>query len=88
MSLFRRRSRPSTAPVRDVAEAEVAVGSLTGIPPSDIERHLLVVVEKSGRVTLSGTTCREATVLVLSELLAQLTREAYAAHECGGGHGH
>jgi hypothetical protein len=81
---FRRPPRPPATPVRDVAEAEVAVGSLAGVAPSEIDRHVLIVLEKSGRVVMSGTACRETTALILAEVLVQYAREAQAAHACGG----
>jgi hypothetical protein len=87
MSLFRRPSRPSPVPVRDIAEAEIAVGSLAGIAPSEIDRHLLVVLEHSGRVTMSGTACREATTVLLAEVLLQLARQAHGEHESEGRRG-
>jgi hypothetical protein len=73
--------------VRDVAEAEVAVGSLAGVDPADIDRHLLIVLEHSGRVSTSGTACRETTAVLLTEILAKLARDAYAGHESGGRRG-
>jgi hypothetical protein len=83
--LFRRPARPAPTPVRDVTEAEIAVGSLAGIAPSEIDRHVLIVVSTTGTVAVSGTACRETTTLILAEILAQYAREAQAEHACGGG---
>lgn len=85
MNPFRRPARPALAPVQDIAEAEVAVGSLAGVAPADIDRHVLIVVTKTGEVAITGTACREATTLILTEVLAQYAREAQATHKCGGG---
>jgi hypothetical protein len=82
MSLFRRPSRPSPAPVQDIAEAEIAVGS-----PAGLDRHLLIVLEHSGRATMSGTACRETTVLLLTEILLRLARQAHGEHESEGRRG-
>lgn len=82
MNPLRRRSRAVPAPVRDVAEAEIAVGSLAGIAPSEIDRHVLIVVTTSGTVAISGTACRETATLILAEVLAQYARESHAEHAC------
>lgn len=85
LSAFRRRRRPPLAPLRSVDEAEVAVGSLSGVAPSDIRLHVLVVLDKTGRVSVTSAGCPETTVLLLAEVLASLARQAAAGHACGSG---
>jgi hypothetical protein len=93
VSLFRSsRARPVPAPdplplppLEGIPEAHIAVGSLSGIAPSDIRGHLLIVVRQDGRPNLSGTACPELAALILTEVMAGLARQAYAGHECGTG---
>jgi hypothetical protein len=90
-SLFGRRpARPVPAPdplppllEGGIPEAHIAVGSLSGIAPSDIRGHLLIVVRQDGRPSLSGTACPELAALILTEVMAGLARPAYAGDECG-----
>jgi hypothetical protein len=70
--------------VRDIADAEVAVGSLSGVAPAEISRHLLTVLEKPGRVSVSGTPSREMTAVPLAEILLQLAKQAHGEHEGEG----
>lgn len=86
MSLFRRRRpEPLSLPLlleRGMPEAHIAVGNLAGINPSDIHGHLLIVVDRDGKASLTGNACPELAVMILTGMAAQLTRQAYATHKC------
>lgn len=85
MRPFRRRApRPDPMAFPLLAEAHIAVGSLSGVAPSDIAAHLLITVDHDGRRKLTGSACPELAAVILTELAAGLARRACAAHECGG----
>lgn len=46
-------------PVISTAEAEVAVGALTGVPPAQIMRFALIVLDDDGEVHVSTSCCKE-----------------------------
>jgi hypothetical protein len=79
------RRRASVAPaVTDRIEAHIAVGSLSGIAPSDIRCHVLLVVTSDGQLGVSGTAGGPLRMLILAKASAAFAGEAFAAH----GHDH
>jgi hypothetical protein len=79
----RRRPQPLFLQLeRGLPEAHVAIGNLSGIAPSDIHGHLLIVVDHDGQASLTGNACPELAVMILTGMAAQLTRQAYATHKC------
>lgn len=88
LNLFRRRVPvPDPLPLMlrgGLPEANIAVGSLSGIAPADIQGHLLIVVGTDGRASLTGNACPELAAMVLTQMAAELARTAYKSHECGG----
>lgn len=44
--------------VTDVPAAEIAVGSLAGIAPSAIKRHVLVVLDSNEDLSMTTTCCK------------------------------
>lgn len=61
---FTRRPLPPAPPedpivrVGSVPEAEIAIGSLSGIAPSRIKRHVLVVLDDEQAMTITTTCCK------------------------------
>ena len=81
---FRRPARPALPGVTSVIEAHVAAGSLSGIAPSAITHHLLLVVTRDGDLSVTGTACEPLAALVLTQASGILASRAYAAHVRGG----
>lgn len=91
MRPFRRRAPrpgpltlPPLFPDGELAEAHIAVGSLSGTAPSDIAAHLLITIGTDGQAKLTGNACPELAAVILTEMAAGLARRAYAGHDCGG----
>lgn len=69
---FTRRPLPAapaetaTERVTDVAAAEIAIGSLSGIAPSAIKRHVLVVMDASEDLTITTTCCKHELPRILN----------------------
>lgn len=86
---WRRRKEAPEPLLGGVAEAHIAVGSLSGVPPTDIDAHVLLVLTNAGGLSVTGTTCTEATAMIVTMAAAALAQGAYArAHSEGGAHGH
>lgn len=73
---FTRRPLPSAPAegspvlVTDVPAAEIAIGSLSGIAPSRIKRHVLVVLDSDEEMSITTTCCKHELAKVLG--MAQL----------------
>jgi len=83
--IFRRRERPSLPPVpvpgtASVPEAEIAVGSLSGIAPSDIRCHILLVVDLDGGMSVSTSACDATVSVVLAAAALQVANRVMDAH--------
>ncbi len=77
MIRFRRRAVPQATSVAGVAETEIAVGSLSGITPSQISRHIVIVLSENGDVHLSTSCCKnEAPELLVRALQLAITSAA------------
>lgn len=59
---------PEEAPERvtDVQAAEIAVGSLAGVAPSRIARHVVIVLDDSDQVHMATSCCKHE----LNQLIA------------------
>jgi hypothetical protein len=80
--IFRRRQhRPVPVPgITSVPEAEIAVGSLSGVAPSQIRCHVLLAVDLDGGLSIT-TSARDATVsVVLAAAALQLAERTMSAH--------
>jgi hypothetical protein len=81
----RRRRRAAPAPpgpvITERIEAHIAVGSLSGIAPSDIKCHVLLTLTGEGRVAVSGTVRGSLRALIVAKASAALAEEAFAAHD-------
>jgi hypothetical protein len=76
------RRRASVAPsLTDRIEAHIAVGSLSGIAPSDIRCHVLLVVNTDGELAVSGTVRGSLRALIVAKASAAFAEEAFAAHD-------
>jgi hypothetical protein len=80
--LKRRRTPP---PPETLLEKRVAVGSLTGVAPADIEAHVLLVLEEGGRVVITGTGCDALRGFMLAHASAAHAAAAWQAHDHGHG---
>jgi hypothetical protein len=72
------RSGPA---ITDGIEAHIAVGSLSGIAPSDIQGHVLLVVTHDGNLGISGTACGSLRTLILAKASTVFAEQAFAAHD-------
>ena len=82
-----RRREPAPPRVEDLAAEQVAVGSLTGVPPSDIYGHVLVVVTKDdGPLVIGSSMGPETTEVALSTALMMNSRRILA-ERASRGHG-
>jgi hypothetical protein len=83
-AVFRRRRAvaPDPGPViTDGIEAHVAVGSLSGIAPSDINAHVLLVVTNDGQLGISGTGCGSFKAFILAKASAAVAGQEFAEHD-------
>ena len=83
MRIFRRRTRRPAPLQADLREAQIAVGSLSGIAPSDIQGHLLIVVDRDDRAHMTGNAGPELGVMILTQMAAAVARKAYASRGSG-----
>lgn len=83
-ALRRRRAVPL---IEAALEAHVAVGSLSGVAPSDITAHVLLVLEEDGGVTISGTGCDSLRAFMLASASAACALEEWRAHDHDHGGG-
>ena len=84
MNPFRRRPLPP-AKVTAVAEAEIAVGSLSGIAPSAIQRHALVVLDDKGAVHVTTSCCKHEVPELLVAALRLAVDDAAKPGPCDHG---
>ena len=75
----RARARDITIP-RD--ERHVAIGSLAGIIPAEIAGYVLVAIDDTGWISLSGDQCSHGRMVLLASAMNQT-----AAEVAGEGHG-
>jgi hypothetical protein len=54
-------------------ELKIAVGSMTGCPPSEIYRFLVLAMDREGRLNVATSCCKHETDYMLHEAYAQLT---------------
>ena len=69
-------------PVRNITEAEIAIGSLSGIAPSRILRHVLVVADTDGGLWLSTSACKNELPQLLSLAMQDAMLGAAQASPC------
>jgi hypothetical protein len=74
------RATPSGPAITERIEAHIAVGSLSGIAPSDIKCHVLLVVTNDGELAVSGTVRGSLRALIVARASAAFAQEAFAAH--------
>ena len=85
---FRRRPLPpaphegDTVRMTDVAEAEIAIGSLSGIAPSAIKRHVLVVLGADEKLTITTTCCKHELPKLLNAAQLRAVINAVAPGSC------
>ncbi len=81
------RRRPAGPGITDGIEAHIAVGSLSGVAPSDIKAHVLLVVTHDGYLGVSGNGCGGLRALILAKASAAAAEQAFAAHDHEHGDG-
>ena len=75
------RRRPADPAITDRIEAHIAVGSLSGIAPSDIKGHVLLVLTGDGGLAVSSTVRGSLRALIVAKASAAFAEEAFAAHD-------
>lgn len=85
---FTRRPLPP-APAEDlthmvtsVPEAEIAIGSLSGIAPSRIKRHALVTLDCDEHMTITTTCCKHELPKLLNAAQLRAVINAVAPGPC------
>lgn len=76
-----RRRRTPAAP-ETTLEKHVAVGSLAGVAPADIQTYVLIVLDEEGRVTVAGTGCGSLRGFLLAHAAAAHAHAAWQSHDC------
>jgi hypothetical protein len=54
-------------------EMKIAVGSMTGCPPSEIHRFLVLAMDRDGKLSVATSCCKHETDYLLHEAHEQLT---------------
>ena len=67
-------------PSVEVAEAHIAVGSLAGVAPSDVNAHVLLVVTEDGGLTITGSACDHQAAAIVASAGQVLAMRLLAAH--------
>lgn len=67
----------------EVPEAHIAVGSLSGIAPSDIKAHVLIVLTRDGQLGVTGNTCDHLGMAVTAKALSMLADRVNDDHDHG-----
>lgn len=67
-----------TAP--EVQEAHIAVGSLAGIAPSEINSHVLIVVTQDGELSITGSACDHQAAAIVASAGQILAMRVLAVH--------
>lgn len=62
------------------AEQHIAVGSLAGIAPSDVNAHVLLVVAEDGELSITGSACDHQAAAIVATAGHVLAMKALAAH--------
>lgn len=77
-----------SGPVTSTAEAEVAVGALSGIAPSRINRHALIVLDDDGHVRVITSCCKQELPLLIARAGLMAMESAMKPGPCehDGGH--
>lgn len=73
------KRRMGSARIGTDAERHIAVGSLSGVAPSDVKAHVLIVLGDDGGITIEGTGAGSLRMVLLTSATAALARDAYAA---------
>ena len=68
-------------PFPELAEAQIAVGSLSGIAPSDIKAHLLIVLTHRDAVGISGNVCDHLGLAIIARATSTLADRILDDHE-------
>jgi hypothetical protein len=68
-------------------EREIAIGSLSGIAPTDVRAHLLIVIDADGGLKMTGVACPEMAMVMLTQAAASIAQDIARghAHEAPGG---
>jgi hypothetical protein len=87
MKAFHRRRRVAPKPILQPGpESHVAVGALSGIPPAEVDRYVLLVTTTDGALSLTATACNPAAMVIITTAAGMLAQNAYAGHYHGGTH--
>lgn len=80
---LRRRSTPPQP--ETLLEMRVAVGSLAGVAPADIQAHVVITLDGDGGLKVSGAGCKSLLLMMLATASAAAAGEAHRAHDCAHG---
>jgi hypothetical protein len=78
------RRRAAVSRVTDDIEAHVAVGSLSGTAPSDVQAYVLLVLTGDGKLKAGGTASAGLAAFIVATTSAAYAQQALAGH----GHDH
>lgn len=74
-------SLPPGPGITDVREAEIAVGSLSGIAPSRIRFHVLLVIDRDGGLSITTSACDESASVIIAAASLQVAQQALDTHD-------
>lgn len=66
--------------VPEIQEQHIAVGSLSGIAPSEINSHVLIVVTGDGELSITGSACDHQAGAIVASAGQVLAMRVLAAH--------
>ena len=82
---FGRRPQPAPEAVPEPPlaglEREIAIGSLSGIAPTEVRAHLVLVVDNAGGLKISGAACDELAVTMLTHAATLISKRILAGHK-------